>query len=59
LKKTVTMIITVLASIWLLVSIFSLVNASTIESILVRDGEIETITLTLQINQKVKGMKFP
>lgn len=40
----------------LLVSMFSLVNASTVESIFVRDdGEIETITMTLQANQKVIG----
>ena len=35
---------------------FSLVNASTVESIYVRDdGEIETITINLQAKQKVIG----
>lgn len=40
----------------LLVSMFSLVNASTVESIYVRDdGEIGTITINLQANQKAIG----
>jgi len=40
----------------LLVSMFSLVKASTVESIYVRDdGEIGTITINLQANQKAIG----
>lgn len=36
-------------------SMFSMVKATTVENILVRDGEQETLTITLQANQKVIG----
>jgi hypothetical protein len=52
LKKTIIAIPIII----LLVSMFSLVNASTVESIYVRDdGEIGTITINLQANQKAIG----
>ena len=50
-KKTVAISLILVA----LGSMLSLVNASTVESILVRDGEQETLTISLQANQKVVG----
>ena len=47
--------IAIILIIMVLGSMLSMVNASTVESILVRDGKQETLTISLQANQKIVG----